>query len=102
MLELHALKRKKQKSQNVGATMKSVAYYITGHGLGHATRSLEVIRALLEVSEDDFPLVYISSMHLIIGKAKQSFFIDQLGQALMTRVTLHTRVLDAGRYIPEH
>lgn len=27
---------------------KNIAYYITGHGLGHATRSLELIRGLLQ------------------------------------------------------
>ena len=40
--------------------MKKCAYYITGHGYGHATRSFTVIRKLLELG---FSVIIVSSLN---------------------------------------
>lgn len=48
-----------------------IAYYITGHGLGHATRSLELIRGLLQTGK--------FSVHTVTT-VDESFFINELKQ----------------------
>ncbi|WP_201009132.1 hypothetical protein [Paenibacillus glycanilyticus] len=40
---------------------KSIAYYVSDYGYGHATRSIAVIRALLQVAEQPYRLVLCSS-----------------------------------------
>ena len=42
-------------------TAKKIAYYITAHGFGHAVRSMEIIRALLE-RDDRLDIVLISDL----------------------------------------
>jgi L-arabinokinase len=53
----------------------NVAYYITGHGLGHATRSLELIRGLLSTEK--------YCIH-IITTVDESFFVSELNSYNMT------------------
>jgi hypothetical protein len=45
----------------VRSQMRSIAYYITPHGFGHAVRSLEVIRYLL-ASEDELQITVVSDI----------------------------------------
>jgi len=63
-----------------------VAYYITGHGLGHATRSLLVVEYLLSRG---------ASVH-IVSAIPPSFFESHLAAAADTRLQCHQRTLDSG------
>lgn len=57
--------------------MKKIAYYITPHGFGHAVRSLEVIRHLLE-QEPELEIVLVSDI--------PEFLVEQnVGRALPFR-----------------
>lgn len=51
------------------SSRKNVCYYITGHGLGHATRSLELVRALLDTM--------LFNVHTV-SHANESFFRNEL------------------------
>lgn len=67
----------------------SIAYYITGHGLGHATRSLLILECLLS-----------RGLHVhIISTIKSTFFEFHL--ASLGSFTAHERCLDSGA-IQEH
>lgn len=69
--------------------MQRVCYYITGHGLGHATRSIELIRGLLATGK------YI--VH-VVSCVKERFFLESLGQSASGSASFfyYDRVLDAG------
>jgi len=60
-----------------------IAYYVTGHGLGHATRSVYTIQSLLDRNH----IVHI------ISSVSSSFFTDNLNSS---NYTVHTRALDGG------
>lgn len=66
-----------------------VCYYITGHGLGHATRSLEVIRILL--SSKKF------NVH-IVTQVKKEFFASNLTEFDSSMFTYTCRALDTGAH----
>lgn len=52
----------------------TLVYYISGHGFGHATRSFEVVRALLRQAPD---------VHVIIRSAVPRWFVERsLGDAV--------------------
>ena len=66
-----------------------IIYYITGHGLGHATRSVGIITNLI----DNMPNVFIH----IVSKTKASFFEENLNRDThMNHVKIHNRILDSG------
>lgn len=66
-----------------------VAYYITGHGFGHATRSIELIRGLLQSSK------YSVS---IVSSIPTNFFLSELSPFAHDDDTLEARevLLDTG------
>lgn len=66
-----------------------LCYYITGHGLGHATRSLEVIRILL--SSNRF-VVHI------VTQVKSDFFVSNLNEFDSTMFSYSCRALDTGAH----
>lgn len=61
----------------------SIAYYCTGHGLGHATRSIEVCKHLVQRGHSV----------TVITAAPASFFLREIPSA---RLVLRKAVLDAG------
>lgn len=63
---------------------RTIAYYITPHGFGHAVRSLEVIRHLLENSRDD--------RVIIVSDIPEFLIIENAGG----QVPLRRRRLDVG------
>lgn len=65
-------------------TTKRIGYYVTGHGLGHATRSLGIIQALL------------SRKHIVhvISAIEPSFFYTSLNNHPC--LSSHQRYLDTG------
>ena len=71
--------------------MKSliIAYYVTPHGLGHATRALEVIRELMRRGH----AVVLSS-----GATVGLFFQSQLNNEEKLLFTFRTAVFDSGQY----
>ena len=72
----------------------NVAYYITPHGLGHATRALEIIRCLLSRGHS----VVLSS-----GASVGLFFQGQLASSsreMRLRFTFRTAVFDSGSLQP--
>ena len=71
--------------------MKTVAYYISDYGFGHAARSIAVIRELLRQSE---------SLHIIVC---HSFAQEFLKQSLPDeRVTFRCVKTDVGYYLKEN
>ena len=69
----------------------NIAYYITGHGLGHATRSLLVLEYLLS-----------RGCHVhIISAIKKSFFESNLRSSFDGSLSCHQRSLDSGA-VQEH
>jgi L-arabinokinase len=67
-----------------GTDRKTIAYYITAHGFGHAVRSLEVIRGILEF-RGDISVVVVSDI--------PEFLVEQnVGK----RLPFRRRRLDAG------
>lgn len=69
----------------------NVAYYVTPHGLGHATRALEVIRVLMRRGH----AVVLSS-----GATVGLFFQSQLANEEKLRFTFRTAVFDSGALQP--
>lgn len=76
---------------SAGCSRCEVCYYITGHGLGHATRSLELIRILL--SSNKF------NVH-VVTHVKSNFFTSYLQEFRqddgIVRFSHHSRALDTG------
>eukprot|EP01035_Chromulina_nebulosa_P002819 gene2819-3850_t len=74
-----------------GVRRKSICYYITGHGLGHATRSVELVRSLLLTDYFD--------VH-VVTTVSSDFFRKALESSLRTvphaKFTHHSRLLDSG------
>ena len=69
----------------------NIAYYITGHGLGHATRSLLVLEYLLS-----------RGFHVhVISAIKKSFFESYLRPSFDGSLSCHQRSLDSGA-VQEH
>lgn len=67
--------------------MVNVCFYVTGHGLGHATRSLELIRSLLQHQ-------YV--VH-IVSPVNEDFFVKSLDyDKSMATLFHHSRSLDSG------
>lgn len=66
--------------------MPHIAYYITGHGLGHASRSILVVKHLLErgCTVD------------VITTVQATFFEKQIDQKFAQRLTIRDRILDGG------
>ena len=66
--------------------MPRVAYYVTGHGLGHASRSVLVVKHLLE------------SGHTVdvVTSVRASFFIDQINSKYALNLAVRDRILDGG------
>lgn len=67
----------------------NVCYYITGHGLGHATRSIEVVRILL--SSNKF------NVH-VVTQVNEDFFASNLSEFDSSIFTYSHRALDTGAY----
>jgi L-arabinokinase len=68
----------------------NIAFYITGHGLGHATRAVKVIVELLTW------LPNMNNLH-IITSAKTSFFEQNIpNEFFIGKIIIHNRILDAG------
>jgi L-arabinokinase len=70
----------------------NIAYYVTPHGLGHATRALEIVRQLL--SEADCSVVLVS------GPAVGAFFQAQLSPEVSKRFLFRKCILDSGALQP--
>lgn len=67
---------------------KVIAYYISGHGYGHATRSLEIVRALL---------AFESTRHIfVITKVAVGFIEEALGEFDPDRLSMVNRAIDSG------
>lgn len=79
----------------MGGKSNILCYYVTGHGLGHATRSVEVIERLIDVKYEDQPLVYVERVN-IVSSSNEAFFRKQLGPKRMSRCSFFRRVLDSG------
>jgi L-arabinokinase len=69
----------------------NIAYYATPHGLGHATRALEIIRSLMSRGH----AVVLSS-----GPAVGLFFQSQLQNEEKIMFTFRTAVFDSGALQP--
>jgi len=83
-------------NNSTGSNRINVAYYVTGHGLGHATRSLELIRCLLNTNE--------FNIHTV-SYVKEEFFVENLESSGISivdsitndrRFTHNFRSLDTG------
>jgi hypothetical protein len=81
---------------NAGVRRLDIAYYITGHGLGHATRSLELISSLILSNK--------YNVH-VVSHVKSDFFLRCLSETGITpidsddgtiRFSHADRVLDTG------
>jgi predicted glycosyltransferase len=68
-----------------------LCYYITGHGYGHATRSLKVVEVLF--AQGDFDIHIVSTAPTI------AFLNSTLSPALLANITTHERMLDTGKLI---
>lgn len=70
-------------------TLINVAYYVTGHGYGHATRSIELMRGLLNTGR--YTVTVISSLN-------PQFFLSEISPTVSSKDRLHARqkVLDTG------
>lgn len=66
--------------------MTRIAYYVTGHGLGHASRSVLVVKYLLKLGHNVE----------VITSVRASFFLDQTDPCYKTNLKLHNRTLDGG------
>ena len=64
-----------------------VCYYITGHGLGHATRCIKVIEYLISVG---IQCDVVTNLNIL------SFIQKNLSVESQHKITLHGRVLDGG------
>lgn len=71
------------RSANASCLVRRCVFYVTGHGFGHAARSVVVIRALLEAG---FDVEVVSSV-------QESFFKQSV-----PGVVVHHRALDSGAY----
>lgn len=82
-----------QYSLSVMSTRQHIAYYITGHGYGHATRCVELMRGLL--ASGKYKLTAVSSLD-------ENFFYRELSSLLGYDVhtsgsfTVRTKTLDTG------
>jgi hypothetical protein len=65
-----------------------LCYYITGHGYGHATRSLKMAEVLCE--QRDFDIHIVSTAKTIV------FIRSTLSPNILAKITTHERELDAG------
>jgi L-arabinokinase len=73
---------------------KSLAYYVTDHGLGHAVRSLEVIRHLLE-QEPDLEIILVSTLpEFIIRNNVQGALVQ--GALVQGALSIRKKHLDIG------
>ena len=73
-----------------------VCYYITGHGLGHATRSMELIRALLQSGKYAVNVVSHVSASFFLNSL-QDFGINSIdSETNEVLVTINDRNLDTG------
>jgi L-arabinokinase len=70
-----------------------IAYYVTPHGLGHATRALEIVRQLLSEGDD-------CSVTLVSGPAVGTFFQAQLSATFSKRFFFRKSILDSGALQP--
>lgn len=69
--------------------MMKIAYYITGHGFGHATRSIELIRGLLQTGKYEVS---------VVSSLDSAFFTSQLNPYEVVPNSFHARcsTLDTG------
>lgn len=65
-----------------------LCYYITGHGYGHASRSIKMVEAL--IAQEDF------DVHVVTTKQIISFMRFSLPPLVLEKITTHERILDAG------
>lgn len=68
-----------------------IAYYVTPHGLGHATRALEVTRHLLQAKHE---------VVIVSGPAVGQLFQSQLPAAGRMLLTIRKQVFDSGALQP--
>jgi hypothetical protein len=65
-----------------------LCYYITGHGYGHATRSLKVVETL--ITKENF------DVHVVSSEKTIAFIRSTLSPSILDKMTTHERQLDAG------
>ena len=75
--------------------MHNICYYITGHGLGHLTRSLEIINYIL-CSNSNHKLHIVSAIDqsILINSLSNNYNISK--DQLETSIMFYKRVLDSG------
>ena len=66
-----------------------LCYYITGHGYGHATRSVKVVEELLATRRG-------LDIHVVSSPKTIDFIKSSLPSHVLDNITTHERVLDAG------
>jgi L-arabinokinase len=66
--------------------MVRIAYYVTGHGLGHASRSVIVVKRFLECGHTVD----------VITSVRPAFFEDQMNEPYIDNLRVLSRTLDGG------
>jgi UDP:flavonoid glycosyltransferase YjiC (YdhE family) len=66
-----------------------LCYYITGHGYGHATRSLKMVEGLTQQEFD---------VHIVSTSQTIAFIRSTLTPDVLAKITTHERMLDAGNF----
>ncbi|KAF3639055.1 hypothetical protein FXO38_22886 [Capsicum annuum] len=77
----------------VGSEKKSIvfAYYVTGHGFGHATRVAEVVRHLIQAGHE---------VHVVTGAPDYVYTTKTQSPGLFIRKGLQMLVLCEVKFIP--